>query len=137
MTVKIISNIISDTMLIHIHRIFFNFLHTAAIIWCKFFKDNLIDTTHHIYTGCSNTIYPFLISNFDTVNIILSIWEFNQFLYMLLGVLSQNVIGMGWKMNDLRMSILTWVKFKCAPFLATLKKAVSAVVEPLQSRFCG
>ena len=71
-------------------------------------------------------------SNFDTVNIILSIWEFNQFLYMLLGVLSQNVIGMGWKMNDLCMSILTWVKFKCAPFLATLKKAV---VEPLRSRY--
>ena len=49
----------------------------------------------YVHTGCSNTIYPFLISNFDTVNIILSIWEFNQFLYMLLGVLSQNVIGMG------------------------------------------
>ena len=34
---------------------------------------------------------------------------------MLLGVLSQNVIGMGWKMNDLRMSISTWVKFNSAP----------------------
>ena len=32
---------------------------------------------------------------------------------------------------------LTWVKFQCAPFLATLEKAVSAVVEPLRSRFCG
>ena len=59
----------------------------------------------HLYTGCSNTILTFLISNFDTVNIILSKWEFNQFLYMLLGVLSQNVIGMGWKMNDLRTYI--------------------------------
>ena len=60
-------------------------------------------------TGCSTWIVTFLISNFDTVNIILSIWEFNQFLYMLLGVLSQNFIGMGWKMHDLRMSILTLV----------------------------
>ena len=77
-----------------------------------------------------------LISNFDTVNIIQSIWEFIQFLYMLLEAKSQNFIGMGWKMNDLCMSILTWVKFKCAPFLATLKKAVLAVVEPLRSRFC-
>ena len=34
---------------------------------------------------------------------------------MLLGVLSQNVIGMGGKMNDLRMSISTWVKFNSAP----------------------
>ena len=67
------------------------------------------------HTGCSNTIYRFLISNFETVNIILSIWEFNQFLYMLLGVLSQNTIGMGWKMNDPRMNILTWVNFKSAP----------------------
>jgi len=68
-----------------------------------------------IFTGCSTWIVPFLISNFYTVNIILLIWEFNQFLYMLLGVLSQNVIGMGWKMNDLRMSISTWVKFNSAP----------------------
>ena len=37
------------------------------------------------YTGCSNAILTFLISNFD---IILSKWEFNQFLYMLLGVLT-------------------------------------------------
>ena len=40
-------------------------------------------------------------------------------------------------MNDLRMYILTWVKFKCAGFLATLMKAVLAVVKPLRSRFCG
>ena len=71
------------------------------------------------------------ISNFDTVNIIQSIWEFIQFLYMLLEAKSQNFIGMGWKMNDLCMSILTWVKFKCAPFLETLKKPFW----PLWSRY--
>ena len=69
------------------------------------------------YTGCSNTIYPFLISNFDTVNIILSIWEFKLFLYMLLGVLSQNFIGIGWKMSDLRIIIFTWVIFNRAGVL--------------------
>ena len=81
--------------------------------------------------------FDFHFSHFYSVNIILSIWAFNQFLYMILVVLSQNVIGMGWKMNNLRMYILTWVKFKCAGFLATLMKAVLAVVKPLRSRFCG
>ena len=49
----------------------------------------------HLEISMPNFYLTFLISNFDTVDIILSIREFNQFLYMLLGVLSQNFIGMG------------------------------------------
>ena len=53
-------------------------------------------------------------SNFDKVNIILSIWELYHVLYMLLKVLSQNFIGMGWKMSELHIIIFTWVIFNCA-----------------------
>ena len=49
----------------------------------------------HLEISMPNFYLTCLISNFDTVDIILSIREFNQFLYMLLGVLSQNFIGMG------------------------------------------
>ena len=37
-------------------------------------------------TGLGTGIRTFYISNFDTANIMQSIWEFNQFLYMLLVV---------------------------------------------------
>ena len=48
-----------------------------------------------IYTGCGTLTVPCLFLCLEILNIILSIWEFNQFLYMILVVLSQNFIVMG------------------------------------------
>ena len=88
------------------------------------------------YTKLGTLIHEFLISNFDPINIILSVWKFYQFFYMFLVALSQNFIGMGWKINALRMNILLRVDFKCTWCLATLMKALLAVVKLLGSCFC-
>ena len=42
---------------------------------------------------------------------------------MLLEAKSQNFIGMEWKMNDLRMSILTWGKIQVRAFFGNTEKS--------------
>ena len=57
---------------------------------------------HEIYqdltlstTGCGTLSVTCLFLFLEILNVIHSIWEFIQFLYMILVVLSQNFIGMG------------------------------------------